>query len=119
MTRMADLCALSAVEAARLIATRKLSPVELVDAVLDRADRVDPLLRILALPMAEAAQRAAREAEAAQMSGATLGPLHGVPVTIKDNVAIGGVPMRTTSGSFRGASLWSNCAHTRVSPAVP
>lgn len=94
-----DLCRLSATDAARLIASQMLSPVDLVEAVLAQAERLDPVLRVFALPMADAARRAAHEAQATVRAGSALGPLHGVPITIKDNVAIGGLPMRQGSAA--------------------
>jgi aspartyl-tRNA(Asn)/glutamyl-tRNA(Gln) amidotransferase subunit A len=97
-----DLCRLSATEAARLIATRQLSPVELTDAVLDRADRLDPVLNLFALRLDDEARRDARAAEQAVMAGDMLGALHGVSITIKDNVAIAGKPMRNGSMMTEG-----------------
>ncbi|MEA2771606.1 MAG: aspartyl-tRNA(Asn)/glutamyl-tRNA(Gln) amidotransferase subunit [Acetobacteraceae bacterium] len=92
-----DLCRLSATEAARLIAGRKLSPVELTDAVLERAERLQPTLNLFALLTADDARRDARAAEAAVMGGGLLGPLHGVPITVKDNLALAGKPLRQGS----------------------
>lgn len=92
-----NLCRLSATEAARLMSQRKLSPVELTNAVLDRAERLQPKLNLFALLTAEDARRDARAAEAAVMHGTPLGPLHGVPITIKDNVALAGKPLRNGS----------------------
>jgi len=82
-----DICWLPATELAAAIATKKLSPVEVVNATLDRAERFQPTLNLFSEITADTARAAARRAEEAVMSGASLGPLHGVPVTIKDNVA--------------------------------
>jgi aspartyl-tRNA(Asn)/glutamyl-tRNA(Gln) amidotransferase subunit A len=98
-----DLCLLSATEAARLIAQRKLSPVELTDSVLNRAERLQTRLNVFALLTDEDARRDARAAEAAVMQGAKLGPLHGVPITIKDNLALAGKPLRHGSLMTEGA----------------
>ncbi len=92
-----ELCELSATEAAGLIARRRISPVELTAAVLARADQLDPVLNLFALRLGEDARRDARAAEQAVMNGVPLGPLHGVPITVKDNVAIAGLPMRNGS----------------------
>jgi aspartyl-tRNA(Asn)/glutamyl-tRNA(Gln) amidotransferase subunit A len=92
-----DLCFTSATQLASMIARRELSPVELMTAVLGRAQRLQPILNIFAELHGDRAMEAARAAEAAVMRGEDLGPLHGVPITIKDNVAIGGVPMRNGS----------------------
>ncbi|MCW5745997.1 MAG: amidase, partial [Alphaproteobacteria bacterium] len=92
-----DLLFLSAVEAASLIRRRKLSPVAYVDAVLAAIERAQPRLNAFVTVMAEQAGAAARTAEAAVTGGAALGPLHGVPVSIKDLIDVAGV--RTTHGS--------------------
>jgi aspartyl-tRNA(Asn)/glutamyl-tRNA(Gln) amidotransferase subunit A len=97
-----DLCRLSAIEAARLIADRKISPVELTDAVLERAERLQPTLNLFALFTPEDARRDAKVAEAAVTRGAALGPLHGVPITVKDNVALAGKPLRQGSVMTEG-----------------
>jgi amidase len=95
---MTDPCDLTAVEARRLIGARKLSPVELMESCLARIERVDGALNAIVTLDAEGAMATARVAEAAVMAGATLGPLHGLPVAIKDNRATRG--MRTTHGSL-------------------
>ncbi len=92
-----DLCYAPATELASLIRRRELSPIELVDAVLARIDRVNPELNALCLVAADEARAAAREAERAVTSGAELGPLHGIPFTIKDLSPTKG--FRTTFGS--------------------
>jgi len=79
---MADerLCWLPAIELAALIRRKKASPVEVVDAILDRIERINPKLNAFVTLTDEAARREAKAAERALMrrSGA-LGPLHGVP----------------------------------------
>jgi aspartyl-tRNA(Asn)/glutamyl-tRNA(Gln) amidotransferase subunit A len=92
-----QLCFLPATELAQRIAARELSPVTVMDAVLARAETMDKILNLFATPLFDAARDAARAAEAAVMAGGPLGPLHGVPITVKDNVAVGGV--RWTNGS--------------------
>src|SRR5271169_160502 len=94
---MTDLAFTSAAELARLIARRELSPVELVDAALDRIERSQASLNAFITVCAEEARAAARTAEAAVMRGDALGPLHGVPFSVKDLVNTAGV--RTTFGS--------------------
>lgn len=91
------LCWLSAVELARMIHARELSPVEVIDAVLTRLDRVNPRINAYCTITAEQARAAAREAEAAVRGGSPLGPLHGVPYSLKDLTPTKGI--RTTSGS--------------------
>jgi len=92
-----DLCFTSAVELAELIRRRALSPVEVTRAVLERIDRLNTRLGAYVLVHAERALGEARAAERAVMAGAALGPLHGVPVSIKDNLWT--VGERTTYGS--------------------
>jgi aspartyl-tRNA(Asn)/glutamyl-tRNA(Gln) amidotransferase subunit A len=93
----ADLCFASALYLADLIRRRALSPVELTRAVLERIDRVNPRLGAYVGVHAERALDEARRAEQAVMAGQRLGPLHGVPVSIKDNLWTAGE--RTTFGS--------------------
>jgi len=89
---------LSAVAAAALIKRKKLSPVEYMDAVLAALDRLQPKLNCFITVTAEDARRGAKAAEQAVMAGDALGPLHGVPVSIKDLIPTKGV--RTTFGSI-------------------
>ena len=89
---MSDLHWMTAAEAARAIAARKLSPVELTTALLERIGRLDPKLHVFIRLDAEAAMDAARAAEAEIASGRRRGPLHGVPVGIKDIIDVAGLP---------------------------
>ena len=89
---------LSAVAAAALIKRKKLSPVEYMDAVLAALDRLQPKLNCFITVTSEDARRGAKAAEQAVMAGDALGPLHGVPVSIKDLIPTKGV--RTTFGSI-------------------
>jgi aspartyl-tRNA(Asn)/glutamyl-tRNA(Gln) amidotransferase subunit A len=82
----ADLYWRSALELAALIRTKAVSPVEVVESLLARIERVNPRLNAFCTVMAEEARDAAAAAEAAVMTGEALGPLHGVPVSIKDLV---------------------------------
>jgi aspartyl-tRNA(Asn)/glutamyl-tRNA(Gln) amidotransferase subunit A len=95
-----DLLFMPAVKAAALIRSRKLSAVEYVDTVLKAIDRAQPRLNCFRAVMAEEARRDARAAEKAVIDGAPLGPLHGVPVSIKDLVDVKGVPTRHGSAIF-------------------
>src|SRR6202161_4278413 len=89
---------MSAVAAAALIRRKKLSPVEYMDAVLAAVDRLQPKLNCFITITAEDAKRGAKAAEEAVMRGEALGPLHGIPVGIKDLLPTKGV--RTTFGSI-------------------
>jgi amidase len=84
-------------ELARLIRTRAVSPVEMLDAHLDVIARVNPKLNAIVTLAADAARDAARSAEDAVMKGDPLGPLHGLPVAIKDVTPTAGI--RTTFAS--------------------
>lgn len=84
-------------ELARMIATKAVSPVEVVRAHLDRIAALDGRLRSYITVCADAAMNAARAAEGALLRGGTLGPLHGVPVGLKDLCETAGV--KTTGGS--------------------
>ncbi len=84
-------------ELARLIAGKQLSPVEAVRACLDRIEALDGKLKAFITVTGEAAQAAAKAAESAVMNGQPIGPLHGIPIGLKDLYATKGV--RTTGGS--------------------
>jgi Asp-tRNA(Asn)/Glu-tRNA(Gln) amidotransferase A subunit family amidase len=79
-------------EVTAAVRARKVSPVELVEATLARIARLDPKLRAFMHLDAEGARRQARAAEEAVSRGAALGPLHGVPLTIKCNIDFAGLP---------------------------
>jgi aspartyl-tRNA(Asn)/glutamyl-tRNA(Gln) amidotransferase subunit A len=82
-----DLCWLSATELASLIRRKKVSPVEILEAVLDRLDALNPRLNAYVLVTAEQARKEAKAAERALgKRGATPGPLHGIPFSVKDLV---------------------------------
>ncbi|HEY7674254.1 MAG TPA: amidase [Burkholderiales bacterium] len=88
---------LSAVELARLIRTRKLSPFEVAQAHLAAIEKLNPEVNAFCTVAAEKALGWAREAEQAVMKRRKLGPLHGVPIGIKDLTPTAGI--RTTWGS--------------------
>ncbi|HWF82765.1 MAG TPA: amidase [Streptosporangiaceae bacterium] len=96
-TTAADLCTRSALEIADLVRRRQVSPVELIQAQLDRIEAIEPRINAFQLVRPEAALR-----EAAELAGrrqlADL-PLAGVPVAIKDNVAVAGEPTRLGSAA--------------------
>ncbi len=92
-----DLGFTTAVELARRIAQKEISPVEVVDTFLLRIERLNPKLNAFVTLLPDETRRQAKEAEAAVMRGDALGPLHGVPVSIKDLAWMKGV--RTTLGS--------------------
>jgi aspartyl-tRNA(Asn)/glutamyl-tRNA(Gln) amidotransferase subunit A len=81
---MADLHDLPITELSRLIAGRQLSPVELVEALIARVQRVDSQTRAFITPTFDLARRQARQAEAEIAAGRSRGPLHGIPFGLKD-----------------------------------
>src|SRR5690349_2757188 len=93
----AELAQTPALELKTLIGAKKLSPVELMEATIARAEALNPVLNAICTATYPAALDAARGAEAAVMSGQPLGLLHGVPITIKDLSFTKGV--RTMGGS--------------------
>ena len=92
-----DLCYTPATELGRLIRTKKLSPVELADAVLARIERLNPTLCAYLTVTADHARELARASEARAMRGELHGPLDGIPYSIKDLEPTAGI--RTTYGS--------------------
>ena len=104
-----DLHWLTASAAARAIARKELSPVELTQALLDRTQRLDPLLNVFVRLDGDAALKAARVAESEAAAGQLRGPLHGVPVGIKDIIDVAGLPS-TCHSKIRQGNVASNDA---------
>jgi aspartyl-tRNA(Asn)/glutamyl-tRNA(Gln) amidotransferase subunit A len=92
-----DVHELAIVELAPLLRERKLSPVELTSALLERTDRLDPRLKAFIRVLPDEAMASARRAEDEIAHGTYRGALHGVPVGLKDLFDLAGVP--TTFGS--------------------
>src|SRR3954451_14781422 len=84
---------MGAVELARAIAGGERSAREVVEAHLRRIDEVNPAINAVVQLDAERALAAADRADAAVARREPLGPLHGVPFTVKDNIAAAGIPM--------------------------
>src|SRR2546428_10445643 len=80
----ADFCFTPATELARLIRARQISPVELTRAVLERVERLNPIVNAFCTVTADVALAAAREAEQAVMKGEARGPPHGPPFSLQD-----------------------------------
>ncbi len=91
-----DICYLDATELARRIRAKELSPLEVVRAHLERIQAVNPKLNAV-VTLIDGAESRAQAAESALARGESLGPLHGVPFTIKDSLDTAGT--RTTRGS--------------------
>jgi amidase len=89
---MSDLTFLSAVVMAQQIREKKISPVELIDAHLAKIGRLNPKLNAFVHLDADRARRDARTAEDEVVRGNPLGPLHGVPISIKSSLDVAGMP---------------------------
>lgn len=90
-----------ATKLAELIRNREISPVEVMQAHLDRIEALNPKLNAI-VTVADGALEAAKVAEAAVMAGGALGPLHGVPITVKDSIDTAGVLTQRGSPIFKG-----------------
>ena len=93
---MTELLFQSATEIATLLRTGRLSARELADQVLERVKAVDPAVHAVVQTDPEAALRVAADADRAVAGGARVGPLHGVPMTVKESLRVRG--MRSTWG---------------------
>ncbi len=107
-----ELCFMPATELAARIRAREVSPVEAVEAVLGRIDELNPRLNAYCLVLHERARERARAAEAAVSRGEPLGPLHGVPISVKDNLLMAGQPFTY------GSRLLRDNVATEDSPVV-
>src|SRR6266436_971806 len=94
---MRELNFLSAVSMAEQIRRRKLSPVELVESHLARIAELNPRLNAFVQVDAESARQQARAAEKAVGMSEKLGPLHGVPISIKSSIQVSGLPWEAGS----------------------
>ena len=90
-----------ATKLAELIRTKEVSPVEVVQAHLDRIAAVNPKINAI-VTLADGALKAAKAAEAAVLAGDELGPLHGVPFTVKDSIDTADVATQRGSPIFKG-----------------
>ena len=100
-----------ATQLAEMIRQKKLSPVELMAALLSRIDKLNPRVNAFAYLASDAAMDAARAAEAALMKNERIGRLHGIPVTIKDLAITKDMPTQMGSNIFAGTS--SSTASTK------
>lgn len=92
-----DICSMNAVTMAAEIRAKRLSPVEVTEAVLERMERLEPTLHAYCTPTPDLARQAAKRVESAIANGEDVGPLAGVPVAVKDLICTAGI--RTASGS--------------------
>ena len=92
-----SLARLSLAEAARLVEEKEVSPVDLVESSLERITAVDERLKAYIAVYEDEARQVAKACETMIVAGHKLGPLHGIPVALKDNIGLKG--LRTTAGS--------------------
>jgi aspartyl-tRNA(Asn)/glutamyl-tRNA(Gln) amidotransferase subunit A len=95
--KSADLTSLSLQEASRLVQNKGVSPVDLTRACLERIQRLNPKLNAVITVTSEQALTQAHELEKERQRGRSRGPLHGIPIALKDNIDTEGV--RTTAAS--------------------
>ncbi|RYF05435.1 MAG: amidase, partial [Oxalobacteraceae bacterium] len=96
-----DLIFSDATTLADLVRTKAVSPVEIVQAHLDRIATVNPQINAI-VTVANGALASAKAAEAAVLAGEDVGPLHGVPFTVKDSIDTAGVLTQRGSPIFKG-----------------
>jgi amidase len=89
---MNELAFLPAHELAQRIRRKQVSALELLELYLARIDRLDPAIRAVPVLDVERARQRAREADAALAHGQSWGPLHGVPMTVKEAFNVVGLP---------------------------
>jgi Asp-tRNA(Asn)/Glu-tRNA(Gln) amidotransferase A subunit family amidase len=92
---MTELSWLSASELRELIASRELSPTEVTEHCLSRAEALEPVLRCFRTLDVVGAREQAKKAEKAVLRGENLGILHGIPVSVKEHIAVEGLPLFT------------------------
>ena len=107
-----ELATASAGELARRIAAKEVTSREVVEALLERIEAVNPEVQAIRVVLADEALAAADEADGAVAAGADLGPLHGVPFTVKENLDV--AETATTSG----LSALVEARATRDAPSV-
>ena len=103
MSALEEITALTLHELAARIAAREISPVEATQAYLDRIERLDGRYRAFISVYPDQALAAARQAEQKQVKGHPLGPLHGVPLAVKDLFKAEGMNRTCGSKVFREA----------------
>lgn len=109
---MDDLSRLSAYELASLVASKAVSPVEITQSSLDLAEETQGTLNTFFHLMPHEAMLAAKQAEKAVLQGEKLGPLHGIPFSAKDLMAVAGAPYAS------GSRAMANNMATVDAPAV-
>src|SRR5579862_1092654 len=98
---MGELNWLGLADSARLIRAKEVSAVEILEATLAWISRTDSVTHAFVALDADNALKAAKAADQALAAGHDLGPLHGLTFTVKDVIAVGGLPMRCGSEARR------------------
>ena len=96
-----DLAGLTLKQASELLRAKRASPVDLTQACLQRIERYNPSMNAYITVLGDQALKAAREAESEQRSGRWRGPLHGIPIALKDNIDTAGIRTTAASGVFK------------------
>src|SRR4029077_2885737 len=109
-----SLASLDIATASRLLRSRKLSPVELTEGCLNRIERLNPALNAFITVTAESARAEAKQAEARLKKGRWLGPLHGVPIALKDLIDMAGGGPAPRGGALQGTHDRARAARSRT-----
>ncbi len=109
---MNELCTKGAGELAQMVRTGEVASIEVVEAHLDRITEVNPSVNAVTVTLAEAARSAAAEVDRAVAAGEAVGPLAGVPFTVKENIDVAG------SATTWGVSAFSGQVAPVDAPAV-
>jgi amidase len=109
---MTELWKLSATEVAAQVQNKQIKPSEAIAAAIERAEETNPHLNAITLPLYEQAMSSAVVADERVAAGDALGPLHGVPVTIKENVDMAGL------ANTNGVPAFANVMATEDAPLV-
>ena len=88
-----------------LMASGELSPVEVTDHFLGRIEELDPVLHAFAHVDADGARAQAARAERAVAEREPLGPLHGIPISVKEHIAVAGLPLRGSGATATASPL--------------
>ncbi|HYB76824.1 MAG TPA: amidase, partial [Candidatus Bathyarchaeia archaeon] len=99
-SKQSEMALFSLAQASELVRAKKLSPVELTEACLARIEALNPELNAFITVTSELALEQARGAEAEIQRGQWRGPLHGIPLSLKDLIDVAGVPTTAASKVF-------------------